>query len=174
MTNNVLAKSNPANAAPEAKGNRKRIPMSTPVRRLEVPELAGYHMHWMRESEIPRALQAAYQFVEFDELPVNQRGVGTDTQVTGNSDMGSQIRVVGGVGQDGRTEYLVLMKLAEELWLEDCKIKDERNASIMNGIFRGEKIIGTEKDANQGDTALRYVDKERTKALFNRPARKGS
>jgi hypothetical protein len=173
MTNNVLVKSNPANATPEAKGNRKRVPMSTPVRKLEVPEMDGWHLHWMRESAIPRALQAAYQFVQFDELPTNQRGIGTDTQITGNSDLGSQIRVAAGIGADGNTEYLVLMKLPEELWLEDRGVIDNRNASVMNAIFKGEKIIGAEKDANQGDRDLRYVDKERTKALFQRPTRKG-
>jgi hypothetical protein len=65
------------------------------------------------------------------------------------------------------------MKLAEDLWLEDRKIIDDRNASVLNSVFRGEKIIGAEKDTNQDDRDLRYVDKERTKALFNRPVRKG-
>jgi hypothetical protein len=147
--------------------------MSTPMLRLETPEIPGFHSHWARDWQIPRFLAAGYQFVLSDEIPVNQRGIGTDTQISGNADLGSQIRLPAGIGPDGKTEYLVLMKLAEELWLEDRKIIDDRNASVMNAIFRGEKIIGTEKDANQDDSNLRYVDKERTKALFNRPIRKG-
>ncbi len=164
---------NPANATPEPKLQRKRIPMSTPTLRLEAPEIPGFHCHWIRDWQIPRALQAYYQYVNFDEVPINQRGPATDVMTTGASNLSSQIRVAAGIGPDGNPEYLVLMKLPLEYWTEDRKIIDDRNASVLNAVFRGEKIIGTEKDANQDDTKLRYVDKERTRALFNRPTRKG-
>lgn len=173
MPSQVIPPTNPANATPVAKGARKRIPMSTPVLRLETPEIPGYHLHWARDWQVPRFVQAGYQFVLFDEVPVNQRQIGTDGSVTGASNLSSQIRLAAGIGPDGNPEYLVLMKLAEDLWLEDRKIIDDRNASVLNSVFRGEKIIGAEKDTNQDDRDLRYVDKERTKALFNRPVRKG-
>ncbi len=173
MPAQTIQPNNPANSTVEPKAQRKRIPMSTPVLRLEVPEIPGYHCHWIRDWAVPRALQASYQFVNFDEVPVNQRNPGTDASITGASNLSSQIRVAAGIGPDGNPEHLVLMKLPLELWIEDRKIIDDRNASVMNAIFRGEKIIGTEKDSNQDDTKLRYVDKERTKALFNRPTRKG-
>ncbi len=175
MTNasEMLEPNNPANATVEPKGNRAmRIPMSVPMRKLEVPEIPGYHSHWIKESNIPRALQAWYEFVEFDEVPINQRGVGTDTEITGNTDLGSRVSIQAGVGADGRAERLVLMKLREDLWLEDRAKIDGRHAAMMGQIFRGEKIIGTERD-NAEDQGSRYVDPDRTRALFNRRRAKG-
>lgn len=164
----MLEGNNPANATIEPKGNRaQRVPMSVPMRKLEVPDIAGYHLHWIKESNIPRAIQAWYEFVDYTEVPVNQRGVGTDTEITGNTDLGSRISIQAGIGSDGRPERLVLMKLAEQYWLEDRAKIDGRNASVMGAIFRGEKIIGTERDSAD-DSGTRYVDPDRTKALFNR------
>jgi|SRR5271166_6406290 len=171
----ILTPNNPANATAEPKGERKtRIPMSVPLRKLEVPDIAGYHLHWIRESNVSRALQAAYEFVDYDEVPINQRGVGTDTELTGNTDLGSRISIAAGQGQDGRPERLILMKLKEEFWLEDRFKIDSRNASVMEAIFRGEQIM--DKNQVSQDTAeTRYVDKERTKmlpALFSRRRKK--
>jgi hypothetical protein len=164
----ILTPNNPANKTVEPKGNRKhRVPMSVPMRKLEVPEIPGFHLHWIKESNIPRAIQACYEFVEFNEVPVNQRNVGTDTEISGNTDLGSHVSISAGIGADGRPERLVLMKLPEDLWVEDRAAIDGRHASIMSGIFRGETILGTEKD-KPGDEGTRYVDPERTRALFNR------
>ena len=165
MTTNVsdtVKPSNPANAEAKPKHDRIRIPMSVPVRALEVPDIPGYHTHWVKESNIPRALQAWYQFVEDREVPMNQRGVGTDKSISGNTDLGTRISIVSG------GERLFLMKLAMEEWLSDRKKIDERNAQIMSGIFRGEQIIDSGPNGErQGTTDQRYVDPDRT---FNRPA----
>jgi hypothetical protein len=150
---------------------RKRIPMSVPTRRLEVPEIEGWHLHWFLESRVPRALQAGYVFVDFDEVPVNQRGIANDSTVSGNIDLGSRVRQIGGLGEDGRPEHLVLMKLKEEWWQEDRAAIDEKNARMMSSIFRDEQILGAERDDLE-DQGTRYIDKSRTKALFSRPARK--
>jgi hypothetical protein len=150
---------------------RKRIPMSVPTRRLEVPEIQGWHLHWFLESRIPRALQAGYQFVDYDEVPVNQRGIANDSTVSGNTDLGSRIRQIGGRDESGQPEHLVLMKLKEEWWQEDRKVIDEKNARMMSSIFKDEQILGAEKDIPD-DQGTRYVDRSRTKALFNRPPRK--
>jgi hypothetical protein len=168
---NVLTPNNPANKAAQAKGERKRVPMSVPMRKLETPDLPGYHLHWMKESNIPRALGAYYEFVTFDEVPINQRSIGTSTELSGNASLGSHVEIAAGTNEQGKPENLVLMKLKEEYWLEDRASIDERNANVMGGIFRGETILGTEKDAPD-DRGSRYVDKERTKAVFNRPVRK--
>lgn len=171
----VLTKNNPANVAPEPKGNRKtRIPMSVPMRKLEVPDIAGYHLHWIKESNIPRALAAWYEFVDFDEVPINQRGVGTDTEISGNTDLGSRISISAGIGADSKPERLYLMKLAEQHWLEDRKKIDERNATQLSGIFRGEKILD-KGEVNPDVAETRYVDKDRTferRALFQRRRQK--
>jgi len=171
----ILEPNNPANATVEPKRNRKnRIPMSVPMRKLEVPEISGYHLHWIKESNIPRALQACYEFVDYDEVPVNQRGVGTDTEMSGNTDLGSRVSIAAGIGADGRPERLILMKLAEDLWLEDRAAIDTRNAGIMGSIFRGEKILD-KGEVSDDIRETRYVDQERTRvrpALFQRRRQK--
>jgi hypothetical protein len=172
----ILTPNNPANKDVEPKRNRKnRIPMSVPMRKLEVPEISGYHLHWIKESNIPRALQAFYEFVDFNEVPVNQRGVGTDTEMTGNTDLGSRVSIAAGVGADNRPERLVLMKLAEEYWLEDRLAIDTRHAQMLEGIFRGEKILDKDEGVSADVMETRYVDPERTRvqrALFSRRRKK--
>lgn len=174
------ASPNPANApdnVAQQPGLRRRVPMSVPRRKLEVTDVPGFHLHWFIESNVRRALQAGYEFVDDKEVVVNQSGVGNSLELTGNQDLGSRVTVVGGVGADGKEERLVLMKIKEEWFREDQKLIEERNASVLSQIFRGETIFGAEND-NQSDRSLRYVDEHRTsferspKALFQRPTRK--
>jgi hypothetical protein len=158
----------PATAAPE-RGRRKRIPMSVPQRKLEVPLIEGYHLHWIKESNIGRALAAYYTFVGDDEVELNQRNPGTDTETTGNTDLGARVSITAGIAENGKPERLYLMKLEEEYWLADKLAIDTRNAQVMGSIFRGEKILDSDRAK---DTSNRYVDQERTSfrpALFNRP-----
>jgi len=177
MTTNasdMLTKNNPANASVEDKGNRRaRIPMSVPFRKLEAPEIPGYHTHWARESDIPRFIQAWYEFVSPEDFPggkvvLNQRNPAMDTEVSGNTDLGNRISVAAGRGPDG-PERLYLMKLPEDLWLEDRAKIDGRNATMLGQIFRGEKIM--DRDQVSPDVEkTRYV-REGTQmlpALFSR------
>jgi len=166
------AKPNPSfnEAVETAKpATRKRIPMSVPIRKLEVPEMPGWHLHWFLEKNVPRALQAGYEFVDFNEVPTNQTGLGNDVRSSGSADLGDRVRVLSGVTENSHPEYLVLMKLPEEFWLEDRRKIDEINAARMGVIFRGEKILDSEDlKVSSDDQALRYVKT----ALFNRPTRK--
>lgn len=152
----VDSKINPANA-PQVKTpvERKRIPMSVPQLRLQVPEIPGYHQHWFLENRIPRALQGGYEFVDPAETDLNQLGVGADGASQPNADMGSQVRIVGGIGQDGRPEYLVLMKIKEEWWQEDQKALDKVNMNIIDSLRR-RKIAKVDGERPE-DEALRYV-----------------
>src|SRR5438105_15809557 len=109
MTDSSTPASNPATRAAEPEGKRKRIPMSVPRPRLSVPELPGYFLYWHLERNVPAALQAGYEFVNSNELPINQLNVATDSTVRGNADMGRHIRVVGGVGVDAGAGYQVVM-----------------------------------------------------------------
>ena|SRR5208282_5373746 len=160
---------NPANkpltqAAPE----RKRVPMSTPVRRMEAPEIPGFKLYWFLEENVPRAIQGGYEFVEIDELPINQRGIAASGSVTGSTDLGSRVSIIGNkTGNNGRPEQQFLMKIREEWYNEDHKVLERRNAQIMSGIFRDESIPGSE-NVRPEDRGLRYVKT----ALMNRPARK--
>jgi hypothetical protein len=160
-----------ANASAKPKGDRVRIPMSAPTRRLEVPDISGYHTHWFLESRVPRAIQGGYEFVNDMEVPVAQRGIGTSTDISGNVDMGTQVRQIAGIGENGKPEHLILMKIREEWWLEDKAAIDNRTAQTMAAIFQNESILGSDRDSVE-DRGRRYIDKSRTKALFMRPARK--
>lgn len=160
-------KTNPANPA-VAKPERKRIPMSVPQRKLETTEIPGYKLYWFRDENVQRALQAGYEFVQDSEIKVNQLGVGSSKDITGNADMGSQVRVISGTAADGKAEHLTLMKIRQEWWDEDRKALEERNASVMSAIFRDEQILGSEQVSSE-DRGQRYVKQ----ALFTRASRKG-
>ena len=157
---------NPANAVAE-RPQRKRIPMSVPQRKLEVTEIPGFHLHWFRDENIARAVQAGYEFVEDKEVSLNQSGVGSSKDITGNADMGTRVRVVSGTAADGNVEHLTLMKIRQEWWDEDRKEIEARNASVMSAIFQQEAIMGAE-GVSPEDRSLSYVKT----ALFQRPVRK--
>jgi len=157
----------PANSNAPDKAARKRIPMSIPQRKLEVPEISGYHLHWFLDSNVPRAIQGGYEMVRDDEVPLHQFGVGTDKTLSGNADLGTNVRVFGGRDDQGKAEHLNLMKIKIEWWDEDRKTIEARNASVMAAIFRDEQIAGSDKVATE-DRAQSYVKT----ALFNRPKRK--
>lgn len=114
---------------------RRRRPMSIPQRRLETPDLPGHHLHWFVDRNIQRALDAGYTFVSESELPVNQRSVGTDSTVSGNASLGSQIQVVSG------PEKLTLMKIKEEWYNEDQQLIAEANMKVVRAIFTQEQML---------------------------------
>ena len=159
---------NPANKPEAVPKARTRIPMSVPQRRLETPDLPGFHLHWFIDRNIERAQQAGYEFVKRDELSLNQLGVATDRSVSGNADLGSMVRLVGGAAEQGGVEHLTLMKIPLDWWLEDQQKLETRNASIMQAIFKDEKVIGSDRQSAE-DRATSYVKT----ALFQRPTRKG-
>lgn len=162
-------KPNPANSP--AKPERKRIPMSVPQRKLEVNPIPGYHTHWFREDNIERAIQAGYEFVDAKEVEVNQFNPGTSKDISGNADLGSRVRVVSGMGLQG-PEYLTLMKVKEEWYNQDKETLEKRNADVMSAIFKGEQILGSDKQSAE-DRRQAYVKQaDANLPLFNRRPRK--
>lgn len=162
----------PAASTTPDKGARKRIPMSIPRRKLEVPDIEGYHLHWFVDANVPRAQQGGYEMVRADEVPTYQFGVGTDTTATGSADLGGNVKVVAGTSENGHPHFLNLMKIKLEWWKEDSKEMEKRNAAILSAIFRNESIPGAE---TQGDRSNQYGQSSITKGdvpLFNRPPRK--
>ena len=172
---------NPANRTKVDVTERTRVPMSVPRRKMETPEIPGYHPHWHLEENVPAALRAGYEFVLTDELDIAQsldtQDVGGDSTKSGNQSLDSRISIIGNkTGNNGKPEMQYLMKLREEWWNKDRYQIDEKEATKLGTIFRGDQIMGSEKTSGS-DSSLRYVDKDRTgvaRALFNRPARKGS
>lgn len=140
---------------------RRRIPMSVPVRKLEAPEIPGYHLHWFRGTpdRLQQALNGGYEFVNANEMHVNSVGLGSDTTVSGNTDMGSQVSVVAGGELDSTHQpiRLVLMKIKQEWYEEDQKLVENRSIQVAQALSGG--LLGAENDRESG---TRYVDKAKT------------
>lgn len=150
-------------ASKQGSSERKRIPMSVPVQRLEVPEIPGYHLHWFLSTaeRLQRAMDGGYEFVDEREVKINNVSLGGDSAASGNADMGSRVSVVSGqeVGKDGQPTRLVLMKLKQEWWEEDQKLVEARNTKVRDALLGG--MIGAEQDRGN-DSQHRYVDKARS------------
>ncbi len=143
---------------------RKRIPMSVPVQKLEAPDIPGYHLHWFNGTpeRLQRALDGGYEFVDEREVKPKNVSLGSDSTASGNTDMGSRVSVVSGteIGRDGQPLRLVLMKIKQEWYEEDQKLIDQRNEQVAASIRGG--AVGAENE-RAGDAQHRYVDKNRTK-----------
>lgn len=161
----------------------KRIPLSVPQRKLEVPEIPGYHLRWFRgtQSRLAQAVQAGYEFVSPDEVKLNNVSLGGDASKTGNTDMGSRVSVAeGGETENGQAVRLYLMKQKLEFKAEDDAILSKRNDSVVAALTVGfrQGTIGLEESMRQGETRedadQRYVDKRRSKLpdLFRKKTQK--
>lgn len=149
---------NPANLPEKGTGARERIPMSMPVQKLAVPEIPGWHLHWMsgHPARIKQALRAGYSFVEEDEVDLNQVGLGNGPEGNGSNDLGTRVSVVaGGVDEKSQANMLYLMKLPEELWLQDQAQLATRNDSIAAAIRGDFQEPG-------GDNSNRYTKHKQT------------
>lgn len=148
---------NPANSpAPANVAARKRIPMSIPQLKLQVPDIAGYHLHWFLGSRVARAQQGGYEFVDEKEVSLNNRNVATDATITGNADLGSRVSVIAGTGANGLPESLYLMKIKEEFWQEDQKALEARNQEIADAIYKSKEGIPTAED-KATDRGTKYL-----------------
>lgn len=171
----TIEKLNPASAPAKLAAERKRVPMSVPVQRLETPEIPGYRLHWFTGSQdrIERAQSAGYEFVKREDLKLNTVSLGGDSTISGNTDMGSNVSIVSGqeVGKDGQPMRLILMKIKTEWYEEDQKLVDDRNEQTAAALRGG--LLGSEGES-LGDRQQRYVDKARTQIpdLFTPKPRK--
>ena len=143
---------NPANQAEKRVTAATRIPMSVPQTRLSIPDLPGYHLHWMLGKNVPRALQAGYQFVDQEEVAVVNQDLAGDPSEGSGTDLGSRVSVTAGGELDhaGQPERLYLMKLPMEFWEADQAILAERNEAIAARIRGGHPDTG-------GDQSNRYL-----------------
>lgn len=150
------------------KAERKRIPMSTPVSKLAVPDIPGQHLHWAEgtPARIQRMLDAGYEFVEDHEVKPNSVGLGQDSAASGNTDMGSRVSVVAGKAVDGEGQAvrLILMKIKQEWWEADQKIVEQRNDKVADAIKGGRAGIAEAQDRNDGQ---RYLPQQRANNLHD-------
>lgn len=146
---------------------RKRVPMSTPVSKLSVPEIPGYVLYWFRgdPGRIQRALNGGYEYVEAHEVAINSRELGSNAAKSGNTSLGSRVSLAtgDGTGGDGQPMCLHLMKIKKELWDEDQAAsigEGSRLDTIRKGLLGG--LLGTDGQTAE-DRKQTYVDPKRTK-----------
>lgn len=170
----MMEKLNSGTAVTSAVAERRRIPMSVPVQKLETTPIPGYHLHWFNNdpARLQRALDGGYEFVDDREQRLNNTSLGGDSSISGNTDMGSRVSIASGqeLGKDGQPSRLVLMKLKQEWWDEDKEALEAKNAKIRESLLGG--LVGAEHESGR-DAQHRYVDKTRTQIPdFFKPKRK--
>lgn len=162
-------KINPANA--KMKLPRGYRPMSVGQRRLEVPPIEGFHLHWFRGNpgNLHRAQQAGYEFVEPEEVSLNDFDLAGDGTSDKGSDMGTRVSVISGddVGEKGQPGRLYLMKCPDELYEYAqgllAQVVDDTAEALRGGK------IGISKDGQETrtDAGQRYL-KEMKAPLLTR------
>lgn len=169
---NTSKKVNPANG-PE-KADRARVPMSLPQLKLSVPDIPGYHLHWMagNPARIAQATKAGYEFVEPEEVDVVNSGLANGAATSGNTDMGSRVSVVAGgdTGSDGQEQRLYLMKLKQEWWEADQLALEDRNEQTAASLRGGRDLAD-----NPNGSDNRYIPEAHRKGvadLFTRKSRR--
>ena len=146
--------------------------MSTAVRKMEVKALDGFYMHWFAESNLERALDAGYEFVRREEVQLNNTGIGTNRDLSGNTSLDTNVSIIGSLeGPSKGPERAYLMKIQEQWRRDDEEALFKKNAAIMEAIFVGEQLFGPDGGLQEVG-GNQYVDKNRTQALFNRGSRK--
>lgn len=120
---------------------RRKGVFANAVRKLEVQPIPGYVMYWFNKHRVPLAIEAGYEFVTPDEVHVNQVGLATDKDKSGNQSLGNQVEVSGGNDADGKSAAMVLMKTRIENREEDQAITDGKNAQILDAIFNQQQVV---------------------------------
>lgn len=134
-----MQKQNPAQAPGKTVAERVRVPMTSPMRKLEVAELPGWWLQWIRGTpeRLQQARRAGFDHVRETELDVNNLDVGGDAKTSGNTDMGSIVSTGDGSGEtgnDGQPIRLYLMKQRKEHHDEDMAIQQRRNDSVVDSL----------------------------------------
>lgn len=163
-----MEQGNPTVVEGKPQAERKRIPLSVPQRKLEVPNIPGYHLRWIRgtATRLQHALRAGFEYVSWDEVDLNDIGPGGDASHSGNGDMGSRVSIAeGGQIEDGQSVRMFLMKQKMEYYLEDHAVLQKRNDSIADSLTTGfqQGTVGGRADGETtDDIQQRYVDRKRT------------
>jgi hypothetical protein len=162
-------KSNPSNEPSKLKDGSQRIPMSVPRQRLAVPEISGYHTHWMRGTpdRIAQARQAGYEFVDQDEVGLANFGLADGGEATVGTDMGSRVSVIAGGGDTdhGQATRLYLMKIREEWWMEDQEALERRSESLAQAL-RGEKAMDGNPHAGRSQYNERVIGRPENRNIL--------
>ena len=115
-------------------GRKERIPLGVPRKKLEAKPIDGYHLHWVNDypGRVTEALRGGYSFVESHETEIN------DSVTPGNSDVGTRVKRLVGRDEHNGPLYAYLMKIEENMWLEDQAEIQERNNMVDEALRRGD------------------------------------
>lgn len=158
MTTKEVGKANPANGKLELpKGYR---PMSVGQRRLEVPPIDGYHLHWFRGTpgNLARARQAGYVPVAPDEIDMNDFDLAGNGEGNKGTDLGSQVSVVTGDNADetGQPNRLYLMKCPNELYEYSQGLLGQQVDMTVEALKGGKVGVGQQGET-RADSNQRYL-----------------
>lgn len=165
-------KANPANSnLGELELPKGYKPMTGGELRLEVPEKDGWHRHWFRGSagRIKRAMQAGYQFVDPEDVDVNNFDIAGDSEESGSTDLGSRVSVISGddIGESGQAGRLYLMECPMELFEHAQSILQQRVDETAEALRGG--LIGQGKEGETpSDIRKRYTGAGNTVKPFTR------
>ena len=162
---------NPANIQSLSVTDETRIPMSLPQLMLQVPDIEGYVLFWFadRPGRISRAVAAGYEFVQPEEVRINNFGLASDLTQTGNTDMGTRVSVHGGVSEQGGAERLYLMKIRQEWYDKDMQLREEASDRQVQALRSG--LTGSERE-KMVDASKRYA--KNTDNLFTKKSNRRS
>lgn len=158
----ITSDNNPSESFEEAKARLEkergsRVSLNAPMRKLEVPPLPGYHLHWFLERNISAALSGYYEFVLPEEVPTADRSIGGRTYGTSSEDLGgNRISQIGGTNERGLPEQLILMKIRLEWYFDEQRKIAERNLGVIKQIFQ-KKAPLLEAGERREDTEMRYT-----------------
>ena len=148
----------------ETKQERKRIPMSVPRQKLSVPPVPGYRLFWVMGTpeKMMQAEQGGYEYVSADEACLTNFDFGGNTYLDGNTDLGTRVSVIAGreIGYDNQPIRLYLMKIKQEWYEEDMKLKEASTDSTLAAIkggYQGDNV----------DPQSRYVSQRSNLNFFN-------
>ena len=139
----VESSQNPSMRVEEVNANkaqeRKRVPMSIPRRKLEVPEKPGYVRYWFNDypGRIQQALRGGYDFVDSRDVDITNTCLGGDVTANGNTDLGTKVSLVVGKTEEGTALRAYLMEIKEEWFKEDQTIIQDQVNMIDATIKRG-------------------------------------
>jgi len=168
--NPLVTETNPANTPGSFEVPKDFIPMSAATLRLDTPVIPGYHLHWFRgdAGRINRAQRAGYQFVDQDEVDINNFDLGGDAKTSGNTDLGSRISITSGdeVDRAGQPTRMYLMKCSNHLYELGQKDLIGQNESLADVLRSGRVGLNANGEAIQ-DVNARYT-KGKPSDLFTR------
>lgn len=142
-----------------------RQPLDGRVEKLKVyGAIPGYHLHIFNEdgARLDEAQRSGYAFVKRKEI----QNVGRDV-TSFNTDPGENVRFVVGKRDNGNPMYGYLMKIPEEIFMDDQMALEAYNAGVDGAIRRGG--VGT-KDEATVDAKQRYIPTSGTTYAPDKPS----